>query len=243
MEENKLKKNIILALILAVSMTVAMTSCGPKEEASSPETPALQSSEEQYNEVVTEAEEEVVIEPTQEILDAELTDKKVQLGTHVYQFPITLQKLLDDGAVITNDVDPDNDEMIDGLKDVEFIIDEKKYTLWFQSLNQERLQLKDCVAIDAAKYSPYSVNGIPSSYYDENLKNNIIYAKGIRIGSTVEELKNAWGEPKEDGIENIRYEIEIVEGEYLVTYVYEFCIEKKMIKTITFFKWTSGAIE
>ena len=70
MEENKLKKNIILALILAVSMTVAMTSCGPKEDASSPETPALQSSEEQYNEVVTEAEEEVVIEPTQEILDA-----------------------------------------------------------------------------------------------------------------------------------------------------------------------------
>ncbi|MBR3025742.1 MAG: hypothetical protein IKH71_14980, partial [Oscillospiraceae bacterium] len=104
-----MKKNAIYALILAVSMTAAMTSCGPKEEISNgTEQPS-------YNEAMgiddktEEKEEEVVIEPTQEILDAELADNKVQLGTHVYQFPIPLQKLLDDGAVITNDADPVND--------------------------------------------------------------------------------------------------------------------------------------
>ena len=43
----------------------------------------------------TEVEEEVVIEPTQEILDAELADNKVQLGNHVIQFPISFQDFID----------------------------------------------------------------------------------------------------------------------------------------------------
>ena len=78
MEENKLKKNIILALILAASMTMAMTSCGKTgEEVSNGTEQSSYNEAIGIDEAVTEAEteaevEEVVIEPTQEILAADI---------------------------------------------------------------------------------------------------------------------------------------------------------------------------
>lgn len=234
-----MKKNAIFAIILAVSMTAAMTSCGPKEEISNgTEQPS-------YNEAMgiddktEEKEEEVVIEPTQEILDAELADKKVQLGTHVYQFPIPLQKLLDDGAVITNGADPATDILEKDEnggsenKNVEFILDEKNYTLQFSPLNAGRIQLKDCVAADQ------------SDYYLENPNVDIIYAKGIRVGSTVEEIKNAWGDPTEDNLDEYRYNINVIENDYEVEYLFDIKIDlqNQIAKEIAFIKWSKRELK
>ena len=238
-----MKKNAIYALILAVSMTAAMTSCGPKEEISNgTEQPS-------YNEAMgiddktEEKEEEVVIEPTQEILDAELADNKVQLGTHVYQFPIPLQKLLDDGAVITNDADPVNDvlekrESGGNLKDVEFIIDEKKYTLTFSTpvdFAPGRIQLKDCFANDP-------------DYDFSKIDRDIIYAKGIKVGSTVDELKRAWGEPTEDNLDKLVYTLPVEFNEYKAECRYEINIdlESQTINTIIhsqYIAWTPKVTE
>ena len=239
-----MKKNAIYALILAVSMTAAMTSCGPKEEISNgTEQPS-------YNEAMgiddktEEKEEEVVIEPTQEILDAELADNKVQLGTHVYQFPIPLQKLLDDGAVITNDADPVNDVLEQypngsEAKCVEFSIDEKKYNLYFTPPlgldSGSRVQLKDCFADDP-------------DYDFSKTDHDIIYAKGIRVGSTVDELKRAWGEPTEDNLDKLVYTLPVEFNEYKAECRYEINIdlESQTINTIIhsqYIAWTPKVTE
>ena len=212
MEENKLKKNIILALIMAASMTATITSCGKSgEEVSSKPAQEVSNGTEQssYNdamgieetitetEAITEAEveEEAVIEPIQEILDADIDSCKVQLGNKVYTLPVTLQTLLDDGATIVNDVNPFND-VLDSLQGdyVEFVKDDQKYYVCFFNLSSNKKQIKDCFMADT---SPYQV--------DTKINNNIIYSKGIKVGSTVEELKAAWGEPTEDDLNELNY--------------------------------------
>jgi|GEM_PF-6079228 len=185
-----MRKNAILALILAGTMTAAMTSCGPKEDIpNGTEQPS-------YNEAMgiddkTEEKEEVVIEPTQEILDAELSESKVQLGNKVYTMPLTLQKLLDDGAVITNGADPISDVIGKWeSKDVDLQIDGAVYTIGFSIIgDQIKIQLKDGA----------------TDYYYKNTNTNTIYAKGIRVGSTIDELKKAWGEPSQNNADEIYY--------------------------------------
>lgn len=209
MEENKLKKNIILALIMAASMTATITSCGKSgEEVSSKPAQEVSNGTEQssYNEAMgidealteaeTEAEvEEVVIEPTQEILDADIDSCKLQLGNKVYTLPVTLQTLLDDGATIVNDVNPIND-VISGMEGdyVEFIINNQEYYVCFWNLTIDKKQIKDCFMVDTFPYQEEKI-----------INNNIIYPKGIKVGSTVEELKAAWGEPTKDDLNELNY--------------------------------------
>ena len=197
-----MKKNDILALIIAASLTTVMTSCGPKEEANSTETPALQSSEAQYNETVTEAEEEVVIEPTQEILDADIDSCKIQLGNKVYTLPVKLQTLLEDGATITNDVNPESDILEPGLysgRYVRFIMDGKEYGITFKmpGENKNKLLLKDGVATSIR----------PGISDDTVYCINVIFPKGIKIGSSIDEVKAILGTPTEENLDCIVYEL------------------------------------
>ena len=161
----------------------------------------------------------------------------------MYQFPIPLQKLLDDGAVITNDADPVNDvlekrESGGNLKDVEFIIDEKKYTLTFSTpvdFAPGRIQLKDCFANDP-------------DYDFSKIDRDIIYAKGIKVGSTVDELKRAWGEPTEDNLDKLVYTLPVEFNEYKAECRYEINIdlESQTINTIIhsqYIAWTPKVTE
>ena len=201
MEENKLKKNIILALILAASMTMAMTSCGKTGEEVS--NGVEQSS---YNDavgiiapevtaaVVTPHEviapEALDIEPTQEILDASPDSKKIQLGNHVFTLPVKLDDILNSGAVVTNDVDIINCILEGwGSEYVEFKIDGCNYSLPFKNADFSEQQLKAQLKDGSNFY-----------YNSEDGNGIIILPKGISVGSTVDELKAAWGKPTTDNI-------------------------------------------
>ena len=186
-----MKKNAILALIMAASMTIAMTSCGTADEEVSNGTEQPSYNEAMgIDEAVTEAKEEIVIEPAKEILDAELADNKIQLGNKVYKLPVTLQTLLDDGAVILDNTSPVND-IVQTRQSVELSIDDIKYQLYFSNENEEATQIKDCFAEEAG--------------FDSAIPYNVIFAKGIKIGSTIDELKAAWGEPTENNLNSLRY--------------------------------------
>ncbi|MBQ5988809.1 MAG: hypothetical protein IJL67_04890 [Oscillospiraceae bacterium] len=191
-----MKKNIILALILAASMTMAMTSCGKTgEEVSNGTEQSSYNEAIGIDEAVTEAEteaevEEVVIEPTQEILAADIDSWKIQIGNKVYTLPVTLQTLLDDGAVILDNTNPISDVIGAHSGDgVIFSMDDKEYDLYFENYSEDRKQIKDCYA-----YLTYI-----------NKSENFIFPKGIRVGVTVADLKNAWGEPTEDNLDELRY--------------------------------------
>ncbi len=260
MEENKLKKNIILALILAASMTMAMTSCGKTGEEVS--NGVEQSS---YNEavgiiapevtaaVVTPHEviapEALDIEPTQEILEADIDSRKIQLGNKVYTLPITLQTLLDDGATITNDVNPINDA-VDASNialgrfytaDVELSLDNVGYKFHPTNYLEKKVQLKDCI-IDNTE-----------SRNDEII-NNVIYPKGIRIGSSIDELKSAWGEPTTDDLNSYTYSERysyLDDGKYDATankyyYIIRIDLEKQTITDIVYnmdYNYYTGNVE
>ena len=228
MEVNKLKKNIILALILAASMTATMTSCGKtgEEVSNGTEQPSYneamgideavtEAETEVETEAVTEAEEEVVIEPTQEILDADIDSCKLQLGNKVYTLPVALQTLLDDGATIVNDVNPIND-VIGGIEGdyIEFILDNQEYYVCFWNLSIDKKQIKDCFMVDTFPYQEEKI-----------INNNIIYPKGIKVGSTVEELKAAWGEPTKDDLNELNY---------IDKYTVSIDIEKQLITDIDY---------
>ncbi|WP_044973745.1 hypothetical protein [Ruminococcus sp. HUN007] len=202
-----MKKNAILALIMAASMTATITSCGKSgEEVSSKPAQEVSNGTEQssYNdamgiektitetEAITEAEveEEAVIEPTQEILAADIDSWKIQIGNKVYTLPVTLQTLLDDGAVILDNTNPISDVIgAHSGGGVIFSMDDKEYDLYFENYSEDRKQIKDCYA-----YLTYI-----------NKSENFIFPKGIRVGVTVADLKNAWGEPTEDNLDELRY--------------------------------------
>ena len=240
-----MKKNIILALILAASMTMAMTSCGKTGEEVS--NGVEQSS---YNDAVGIIDPEVTaavvtpheviapealdIEPTQEILDADIDSCKIQLGNKVYTLPVTLQTLLDDGATITNGVNPIND-VVDAANNgghsgitVAFSVDSMLYEGTFWNYFEEKKQAKDCFLCDTSS---------------RNLTNRVIYAKGIRIGSSIDELKSAWGEPTKDDLNEYYYYDEyryLYDGEHGTTgqkYSYKILIdlEKQTITDIVYY--------
>ncbi|WP_156036751.1 hypothetical protein [Ruminococcus sp. HUN007] len=242
-----MKKNIILALIMAASMTATMTSCGKTGEEVSNGTE--QSS---YNEAMGIIDSEVTgavvtphdviapealdIEPTQEILDADIDSCKIQLGNKVYTLPVTLQTLLDDGATITNGVNPIND-VVDAANNalgshrgitVAFSVDSMLYEGSFWNYFEEKKQAKDCFLCDTSS---------------SNLTNRVIYAKGIRIGSSIDELKSAWGEPTIDDLNEYYYYDEysyLDDGKYDATgqkYSYKILIdlEKQTITDIVYY--------
>lgn len=194
-------------MIVAVSICAAITGCGKTDEEVSNGT-----EQPSYNEAMGIIDSEVVtphnviapealdIEPTQEILEADIDSRKIQLGNKVYTLPVTLQTLLDDGAIITNDANPIN-EVCDAWKTtvwsynriVQFSIDQIQYDLVFYNRSNEKKQVKDCLLTDTDVSSSDSV------------KNLVIYPKGIRIGSSIAELKSAWGEPTIDDLNKYFY--------------------------------------
>lgn len=213
-----MKKNAILALIMAASMTIAMTSCGKTDEevSSGTEQPS-------YNEAmgidgaVTEA-EKAIIEPVKEILDSDLSSNKIQLGNHVFTLPVKLEDILNSGATVTNDSDPVNDIIKDlGSYCVEFNLDGFNYLLPFKNTNFKGstyypVQLKDCFNF--------------SDISDDN--NNVIFPKGIRTGSTVDEMKTYWGEPTTDNLDECAYALDGI------SYYVSIDFEKKIITKIKY---------
>ncbi len=197
-------KKEALAFIIAAGMMSVMTGCGSQKTddvSNGTEQPSYneavtenQNAEETENIEETEVEEEVVIEPTQEILDAELADNKVQLGNHVIQFPISFQDFIDKGVVLTSEDNP-NTEIVEPNQGAgfSFVLDGKDYYSFADNIEEKRLQMKDCL-----------VRGVAHENHIDIIS-DAIFAKGIRIGSTIDELKSVWGEPNEDFVDFYEY--------------------------------------
>lgn len=148
------------------------------------------------------------LKATDEILNADIYSQKLQLGNSVVTFPVLLSDLLDLGAEITNDVNPET-EIIEPRysKGVELNIDDWIYTFSFRNNTgfgdsteeSKRLLLKDCIC--DYSYFICTDGGTSSTKFNKD----IIYPKGVRPGMSVSDLKAAWGEPTETDINKYMY--------------------------------------
>ncbi len=190
----KIKK--LLAALTALTMAVSFAACGENDETQSGEadgTTAFEENAENDSEEETtaetdaaEEEEDEIIEPTDEILEADMYSGKVQIGDHVFQMPIQFQDLIDAGATFKsmgNKIDIDS-TVIDAGDHESFsaIFDGgKDYGIFITVYNNSdgRALLKDCEGSWNGQFFTDSIF--------EDCK-EIIFPKGIRVGSTEDEM-------------------------------------------------------
>ena len=238
-----MKRKALLSMIIAMGICAAFTGCGKTDDEVSNGT-----EQPSYNEAMGIIDSEVTgavvtphdviapeafdIEPTQEILEADMDSFKVQLGNKVYTLPVTLQTILDDGATITNDVNPINEVVYPGFGGyVELTIDNVPYALRFENEFENDKQLKDCILDDI-----FENDG-------ETKQKNVILPKGIREGTSVADLKAKWGEPNGGSLDQLSYMQKYkhphkIVGEYTgegikYWYIFNIDIEKQIITTIS----------
>lgn len=176
-------KKIFVTALAALLMTAAFTGCGANEATDN------NSTESDTVEVVDPKEIDLV--PTQEILDADIESCKIQLGNDVIlELPITLEKLMQMGATIPDDINPVNEILAQGRgTSIDVTINGNTYELGFDIFGDAyQLQLKDC-----------SITGGDTGYFP------FIMPKGIKVGSTVEDVKAAYGEPEREYLDSFSY--------------------------------------
>lgn len=135
------------------------------------------------------------ITASDEILSAEIYSGKIQLGNTVFDFPkFPVTDLIEAGAVFKED-DPEttilkaNDKTLSRKVNIDGIT----YGFSFSNNDENRQLLKDCYVSET------------SFSCTEDRKNSFICPKGITIGSTVDELLEAYGEPTSVDIDTYSY--------------------------------------
>jgi hypothetical protein len=124
------------------------------------------------------------IEPSQEILAAELFDPLIQVGNTVLSLPADYGDLITAGAVNVDDKYIETYLMDAGMhvNGVEFQIMGTKIKADMHNNTTDRIQLHDCVIGNL-----YSSGG-----------GELFYPGGVHVGLGMTELVSAWGEPLEE---------------------------------------------
>lgn len=203
-----MKKNLksITAAVMAVCMCVTMTGCGEKEKRNMDELTekdfedAASELEAEFNSSAAFESTEAVneeIKISDEILTAKMYSCKRQIGNTVFSFPLNASDLFAAGAICQDEQTPDTIIINEHTrKDVEVIMDGEVHSLIFCNETDERKLIKDCVIYNGSK--------------------NSIYPGGIKIGSTVDELINAWGEPETKDIDIYSYADDLISCGYAI---------------------------
>lgn len=153
----------------------------------------------------TAAEEETIKEivPTDEILNADMYSGKLQLGNTVFTFPISAKEFFESGAVLSDGKDPAARVISKGyFSDIKFDVD--GYTFQKTIHNYDKNENKFLTDLD--------IDDVP-------IKENVICPGGIRIGSTIAELDEKWGEPQIDELNSRKYIKDYVYINYFGDYV------------------------
>lgn len=148
--------------------------------------------------------ESKTLEPLPEILSAELYSRTIQVGEHIVTFPIVASDFFALGAELDNGKDPSKQVVAASEKN---------------ALGQYITNSYD-VKIDGYKYSISVWNSTDSNQFLTDLPISRIYGddlilpKGIRKGSTVEELDEKWGEATLDNLNSRYYYKDYVHSTY-----------------------------
>lgn len=186
-----MKRNLLI-IIAAVAMMTSVAGCGAEKESASDNNAAVT-----VHEVVAPKEIEIV--PMQEIIDADVTSAKVQIGNNiVVKLPITLEKLIEMGATVPDDINPVNEVVnANSGKRIELSIENFKFSSYYWNETDNRAQLKDCVVNSTANLGE-------GDYWEND--DYIVLPKGIKVGSSVTELKSAYGEPSAEDLDRMEYQ-------------------------------------
>lgn len=216
-KENEMKK-IFATALAALFMTATITGCGPTKEENGNTTGT-------NNAETGEEHKEIEIVPTQEILDADMESFKVQIGNDfIVELPITLEKLMEKGVVIPDDVNPINEIVRKGTSEtLDVTINGLTCQLGFGIFGEEyELQLKDCTlkSLDSGlytgRYCPF------------------VLPKGIKVGSTMDELKAAYGEPDSSELDYCEYNFYSSDKTLRIGTMFHFDIEKQVLTNISY---------
>ena len=213
-----MRKNTITTLILALMLCTAMTGCGAEKEKAPDSTGTG---------TVVEIKEQ---KATSEILEADIYSQKIQLGDHVFTLPITLEEMIAQGAVVTDEEQKPTD-MIQPLTytdPLKLNIDGFDYSLQFVKVTE---------LSEDGTMPNIPLNKCTFDMVIESIGNNeqeTILPKGIKKGATVDELTAAWGEPtdySESYPDTYTYKANPDKHEY-VSFIID--LETKTIKYIDF---------
>ncbi len=125
--------------------------------------------------------EPVAYSPSEEILNADIYSGKVQIEDKVYTFPLSVQKLLDEGMVITDNEIGENYliEPRSTKKSLNVAIGNVNASINVVNTADELTSLKNCYA-SSIEFRSFE---------------SVFYPNGITAGSTLDELKEKWGAP------------------------------------------------
>ncbi len=170
--EDKMRKKTFLSIIVAIGICVSMTGCGSTSNGAAD---ALSSKEGKVKE----------LKATDEILEADIYSQKIQFGNTVLTLPITLEEVIASGAVVTDTEVKPTDIIYDSYyHGINLDIDGWSYRLSFIKKAElvdgsvPNILLKEC-----------TMDFLPE------FEQEVIMPKGIKLGMSLSELKNAWGEP------------------------------------------------
>ncbi len=189
----------ILISMIAVMIAASMTGCNHNDKPKDKKT---------NNSIASDTSNTKVKEskPTQEILDADNDSLKVQIADTVFTLPLTLEQLLNAGAVLEeDDINPINEIVDPGYGyTLNLSLNNKKICLTFRNYQfdnddkYKRIQLKDCIL-----YETYCFDGVTDDFVYNN--DAMIFPKGIKNGSSIEDVKKIWGEPNSEEIDSMSY--------------------------------------
>ena len=168
-----MRKKTFLSIIVAIGICVSMTGCGSTSNGAAD---ALSSKEGKVKE----------LKATDEILEADIYSQKIQFGNTVLTLPITLEEVIARGDVVNHKE----------VKPTDMINTSAYYTgieLNFDGWNYRLSFIRKAEPVDG------SVPNIPLKECTmdalQDFEQEVIMPKGIKIGMSLSELKNAWGEP------------------------------------------------
>ena len=200
----KFIKTVLASTVLAACICTIFVSCSKNEQSVNDQLSVKtdsKASEPKKSSIKRNKEpDEFGIIVSDKIFEADIFSKKLQLGNSVFTFPkIPVSELLAANASFDR-IDPEKLIVKSGdSRNSDIIIDGKTYSFRFVNYTDEDQLIKDCVA-------ECTQNWIIDDY-DLRKGQDYICPKGIRIGSTLDELLSAYGDPTYKD-ENIYYYIE-----------------------------------
>ena|GEM_PF-6671820 len=193
-------KKTIIAVAVIAAMTVGMTGCSDNENTEN---------NSGANGAIPNLTEDGIMPPmssnfevTQEILNADIYSGLVQIGDTVIQLPTTVGDFLSAGATINDDTSEDFLMNSKEVKNVDMTIGGTQFRFLAENNESERISLKE------AETNTIEIIGVATNIDETGTASSsedIFFPLGIKVGDSIADLTEKWGEPTIDNLPSLIY--------------------------------------
>lgn len=154
------------------------------------------------------------ITATEEILNADMYDNKIQLANNVLNLPAQYEEFISAGAIMTNDNNTSENTIIDpdSSKEYKMIVRSSEFKLYSKNESNNEGTIKNSQI----------------QHISTESGNEIFFAKGVRVGDTFDDVIKKWGEPS--------CKDSLINNNNLIYHYYKFPITEEIKNSIIDYK-------